>query len=278
MINNNFFKVMVAAVMALAVQMQAFAIDILAHRGASGEYPQSTWLAFYKALEQGSDVLEMDVVLSKDKHIIINHDKDLVRTVGIEDKIADLTLAELKQLDAGHEFTLDDGETYPFRGQGHTLMSLRELFDYFPNLRYNIEMKQDDGEIAEVLWSVISEYGYEDRVVVAAQSSHAMGHFRDASDGAVKTSATIAELVGASMAWATGWGWLYKPKFDVAQIPLSMTTKPYVRFFHKKGVTVDLWTVNEPKDIERSIDLGVDGIIGDYPDRIYSALEARGLR
>ena len=260
------------------VSAQALAIDILAHRGASGEYPQSTWLAFHMALEQGADVLEMDVHISKDKRIIVNHDEDLVRNVGIEDEIKDLTLEQIKQLDAGHEFTLDDGATYPFRGQGITLLSLRELFDYFPGLRYNIEMKANDKELAEELWNVISEYGYQDRVVVATQKSKAMKHFRKVSDGEVKTSATIAELIGASLAWSSGWGWAYKPKFDVAQLPYAITTKPYVRVFQKKGVTVDLWTVNKESHIERSIEMGVDGIIGDYPARIYQALEAAGDR
>lgn len=266
------------AALTTIVHTQAFAIDILAHRGASGEYPQSTWLAFHMALKQGADVLEMDVHISEDKRIIVNHDEDLVRNVGVDDEIKDLTLEEIKQLDAGHEFTLDDGATYPFRGQGLTLMSLRELFDYFPGLRYNIEMKANDKELAEVLWDVISEYGYEDQVVVATQKSKVMKHFRKVSDGEVKTSATIGELIGASLAWSSGWGWAYRPKFDVAQLPYAITTRPYVRFFQKKGVTVDLWTVNKQKHIERSIDMGVDGIIGDYPDRIYKALEVAGER
>lgn len=267
-----------AVFLTFLIQMQSYAVDIMAHRGASGEYPQSTWIAFHMGLKQGADVLELDIHLSKDNQIIINHDADLKKNVGIDDEIEDLTLAEIKQLDAGHEFTLDDGETYPFRGQGITLMSLNELFEYFPGERYNIEMKANDKQLAEKLWQVISDYGLEDRIVVATQKSKAMKHFRKVSDGQVKTSATITELVGASLAWASGWGWAYKPKFDVAQIPHSITTKPYVKFFHKKGVRVDLWTVNQPKHIERAIDLGVDGIIGDYPERIYDALVNRGER
>jgi len=271
-------RIAISAIFAALISAQSFAIEILAHRGASGEFPQSTALAFHMALEQGADVLELDVHLSEDNHIIINHDADLKKNVGISDKIKDLTLAEIKTLDAGHEFTLDDGQTYPFRDQGLVLLTLPELFQLYPFMKFNVEMKANDKDLAEALSKVIFDYQLQDKVVVASQHSKAMKHFRKISHGDIKTSATIGELIGASLAWSSGFGWAYKPKFDVAQLPYAITTKPYVRFFQKKGVTVDLWTVNKMKHIERSIDLGVDGIIGDYPDRIYQALENAGKR
>ncbi|WP_444904980.1 glycerophosphodiester phosphodiesterase [Microbulbifer sp. CnH-101-E] len=257
---------------------QAFSIDILAHRGASGEYPQSTRLAFDKALEQGADILELDVHLSKDYFVIINHDSDLKDNVGISEKIADLTLGEIKTLDAGHEFTLDNGNSYPFRGQGLTLLTLNELFERYPDGYFNIEIKPNDKTLSETLWQVIADYRMEQQVTVASQHSKAMKHFRELSGGQVRTSATIGELIEASLAWSTGFGWAFQPKFDVAQLPYSITTKPYVRFFQRKGVAVDLWTVNNEDHIERSISLGVDGIIGDYPGRIYRALVDAGER
>jgi glycerophosphoryl diester phosphodiesterase len=273
MIKRNLFRLAIISALTIAFQIQAYAIDVIAHRGASGEYPQGTWLAFHMALEQGADALELDVHLSKDNQIIINHDADLKKNVGISDKIQDLTLGDIKLLDAGHELTLDDGATFPFRGQGITLLTLNELFDYFPNEQFSIEIKANSKELSEQVWMVINEYGIQDQTVVASQHSKAMKHFRKISNGSIKTSATVAELVGASFAWGTGWGWAYKPKFDVAQIPFDITTKPYVKFFQKKGVRVDVWTVNEPNQIERAINMGVDGIIGDYPARIHEALQ-----
>ncbi|MFA0813420.1 glycerophosphodiester phosphodiesterase [Microbulbifer epialgicus] len=257
---------------------QVLAIEILAHRGASGEYPQGTALAFDKALEQGADILELDVHLSKDQYIIINHDADLKDNAGVSDKIEDLTLSEIKSLDAGYEFTLDGGNSYPFRNQGHTLLTLNELFELYPDGVFNVEIKPNDKALSEVLWQVIADYRMQQQVTVASQHKKAMNHFRDISQGEVRTSATIGELIEASLAWSSGFGWAYKPKFDVAQLPYSITTRPYVRFFQKKGVSVDLWTVNDMDDIERSISLEVDGIIGDYPARIYQALVDAGER
>ncbi len=278
MIKNVFVNCLFSAALLLAFMYQVQATEILAHRGASGMYPQGTWLAFQKALEQGADQLELDVHLSKDQYIIINHDADLEANVGIADKIKDLTLAQLKELDAGHEFSKDDGASYPFRGLGLSLLTLNEFIDYFPNEKMNIEIKANDKILSEKLWSLILEREIQDNVVVASQHTKAMNHFRDISDGDVKTSATIAELVVASVAWSTGFSWAYKPKFEVAQIPYAIITKPYIKFFHKKGVRADVWTVNDVDDIERALDLGVDSIIGDYPDRIYQALVNIGER
>ncbi|WP_226647175.1 glycerophosphodiester phosphodiesterase [Microbulbifer variabilis] len=275
---KKFIEFIVYLFLGLGFCSQAFSIEILAHRGASGEYPQSTVLAFDKALEQGADILELDVHLSKDHYVIINHDADLRDNVGVPDKINDLTLGEIKALDAGHEFTLDKGNSYPFRNQGLTLLTLNELFERYPESVFNVEIKPNDKTLSEVLWQIIADYRMEQRVTVASQHSKAMKHFREISRGEVRTSATIGELVEASFAWSSGFGWAFKPQFDAAQLPYSITTKPYVRFFQKKGVTVDLWTVNDADHIERSISLGVDGIIGDYPDRIYQALVDAGER
>lgn len=271
-------KTLLCIVFTLGLHVEVLAVDILAHRGASGEYPQGTQLAFDKALEQGADVLEFDVHLSKDQYVIINHDADLKDNVGISDKIEDLTLAQIKALDAGHQFTLDNGNSFPFRGQGLVLLSLHELFEYYPNARFNIEIKPNDRALAEKLWQVIQTYQMQAQVVVASQHNKAMKRFREVSQGEVKTSATIAELIEASLAWSSGFGWAYKPEFDAAQLPFSTTTKPYVRFFQNKGVKVDLWTVNKVSDIERCLYLEVDGIIGDYPARIYQVLADAGER
>jgi glycerophosphoryl diester phosphodiesterase len=278
MIKNILTSSFFFSVLFLVFQYQVHATEILAHRGASGDYPQGTWLAFQKALEQGSDQLELDVHLSKDAHIIINHDADLEANVGIDDKIKELTLAQLKTLDAGHEFSKDGGASYPYRGLGISLLTLDELFDYFPHEKFNIEIKANDEDLSESLWNAIEARNLQGSVVVASQHTKAMNHFREVSDGEVKTSATIAELVLASVAWSSGFGWAYKPKFEVAQIPYAIITKPYIKFFHKKGVRADVWTVNDMDDIERALDLGVDSIIGDYPDRIYQALVNIGER
>ncbi len=252
--------------------------EILAHRGASGMYPQSTWLAFDQALQQGADVLEMDVHLSKDDVVIVNHDEDFTKTTGSNELVKNLTLAEIKMMDAGYKFSPDGGATFPFRGMGLEVLTLEEVLTYFPNENINVEMKANSRLLAEKLWALIRDAGAESRSAVASQHTKAMNQFREVSNGKVKTSATIAELTAASIAWSTGFGWAYKPKFQLAQIPYAIVTKPYLDFFRKKGVKSHVWTVNDADKIERVFELGADGVIGDYPDRIYQALVERGER
>lgn len=241
-------------------------------------YPQSTWLAFEKAVEQGADVLEMDVHLSKDNVIIVNHDADFTQTTGNSSDVEDLTLDEIKQLDAGHGFTLDGGATYPYRGIGLEVLTLSEVMEYFPNGNINIEMKANKEALAEALWALIQEKGFLEQAVVASQHTRAMNRFRELANGQVRTSATIGELTAASVAWGTGFGWAYTPEFQLAQIPYAIVTKPYLDWFRSKGVRTHVWTVNDPDDIKRAFDLGADGVIGDYPDRIYDDLVQRGER
>ncbi|MCP4137066.1 MAG: glycerophosphodiester phosphodiesterase [bacterium] len=264
----------------------AYAIDsfdcpcpqILAHRGASGDYPQSTELAFQKSLDMGSDSFELDVHLSEDGYLIVNHDADFSETAGVSDDIEDLTLAEIKELDAGYMFTKDGGDSYPYRGIGLEVLTLSELITLFPGIRLNVEMKRNDDDLAEALWEVIQNYNLQGSIVVASQHTGAMNHFRDISDGDVYTSATIAEITAASFAYGFGLGWTLKPKYDAIQMPYELATSGFVGLFQGKGVQVHVWTVNDVSKIQRSLDLGVDGVIGDYPDRIYAEMEARGYR
>ncbi|MCP4106224.1 MAG: glycerophosphodiester phosphodiesterase [Desulfobacteraceae bacterium] len=251
--------------------------QVIAHRGASGDYPQSTELAFQRAMEMGSDVLELDIHLSNDGYLIINHDSDFSSTVGNSGQIEDMTLAQIKQLDAGYLFTKDDGDTYPYRGTGLEFLTLTEMTDLFPGVRLEVEMKANDDDLAEALWEVIQTFHLQGSIVVVSQHTGVINHFRDIADD-VYTGATIAEQVAASFAYGLGFGWTYRPKYDVIQMPYEVISRGFVEFFKDKGVFVHVWTVNDVSDIRRSLDLGVEGVIGDYPDRIYSVLEERGDR
>ena len=157
-------------------------------------------------------------------------------------------------------------------------MTLEEVMEMFPDTPLNIEMKANTESLADAIWTLIETYGRPNTTAIASQHTKAMNRFRENSNGEVKTSATIAELTAASIAWSTGFGWAYNPKFDLAQIPYAIITKPYLDWFRKKGVVSHVWTVNDNDDIKRAFDLGADGVIGDYPDRIYQDLVDRGER
>jgi glycerophosphoryl diester phosphodiesterase len=104
---------------------------IMAHRGDSAAVPENSMLSLRGAIEIGVDLLETDLQLTKDREFVLFHDDDLVRTTGQKGRIRDYTLEELLNIDVGHTFTLDEGETFPFREKGLRLLTLRDAFAEF---------------------------------------------------------------------------------------------------------------------------------------------------
>ncbi|MCP3941400.1 MAG: glycerophosphodiester phosphodiesterase [Desulfobacteraceae bacterium] len=251
--------------------------QILAHRGDSGNYPESTEPAFTSALEKGTDILELDVHLSFDDEIIVSHDADTSVVTGDTRKIEDMTLEQIKELDAGYTFTLDE-QTYPYRGIGLKILTLQEIIDYYPDVRISIELKDNSKLLAQKTWELIQLNKIEDIVLVASQHTKAMNEYRSLSNHATLTGGTIEEISRASIAWAFGFGWTINPEYDVVHLPAKIITQPFVNFFQSRGITVHPWTVNQTSKMHSLLDDEVDGIIGDYPERIYQVYEERGLR
>ena len=105
---------------------------LFAHRGASGEAPENTMPAFQRAAALGIVYMELDVHLTHDGHVVVFHDDTLERTTNGHGQVKDHTLAELQQLDAGYNFSPDDGRTFPFRGQGRHSISTDRSPPQFP--------------------------------------------------------------------------------------------------------------------------------------------------
>ena len=253
---------------------------IMAHRGASGIAPENTIIAFRKALEAGSDVLELDVHATKDGEIVVIHDETVDRTTDGTGAVKDFTLEELKRLDAGYRFTPDEGKTYPYRGQGITIPTLKEVFAEFPDARINIEIKQPEPPIESSLLALIDEMGMRDKVLVASFHDEVMQRFRKLADD-IATSAAEGELREFMVYLTLKAVPFYTPKADAFQVPeyygeRHVVTKDFIEAAHSKNVKVHVWTVNEEGDMRRLLELGVDGIITDYPDRLVEVM--RGVR
>src|SRR5262245_34337183 len=112
---------------------------LFGHRGAAGVAPENTMVSFRRALDDGVDVLELDVHASADGEILIMHDPTLERTTDGDGDVRARPWAELRRLDAGHRFTPDGGRTHPFRGQGITIPRLVDLITECPDVPLNIE-------------------------------------------------------------------------------------------------------------------------------------------
>ena len=147
---------------------------VIAHQGGDGVWPGDTMYAFEKAVAIGADVLEMDAHITRDNEIVLMHDETVDGTTDGTGLIEDLTLSELKQLDAAYTWSNDAGKTYPYRGQGIQVPSLEEVFQKFPQMRYVIEIKLTENPIDEPLCDLIRQYQMQDKVMIASFHDEAM--------------------------------------------------------------------------------------------------------
>ena len=249
---------------------------VMAHQGGDGLWPSNTLYAFERAVGLGVDVLEMDVHSTADGVLVVIHDDTVDRTTDGSGAVHDLTLAELKALDAGYDWTPDDGQTHPYRGQGITIPALEELFVAFPGMPMNIEIKQAEPSIAAPLCQLIHEYGKANEVLVVSFHEQATKEFRDVCPEVVTGTGQneVITLFALSKVFLEG---AYSPAAEAVQVPeyrsgLHVITQRFVDAAHHRGLQVHAWTINDEADMRRLIDLGVDGLITDYPDRLVRVL------
>lgn len=250
---------------------------VMAHRGGRHLWPENTLYAFERAWELGVDVLEMDVHSSRDGVLVVMHDGEVDRTTDGAGRIQDFTLAELQELDAGYHWTAaDDGATWPFRGEGITAPTLEEVFVALPEAPMNIEIKQAEPSIVIPLCQMIREYGMTDRVLIASFHQETIQEFRRACPEVASTAGEdeVRLLYVLSSAYLAG---VYRPPAEAVQAPeyfgdMHVVTAPFVKAAHGRNMKVHVWTVNDEEDMQRMLDLGVDGIITDYPDRLLALL------
>ena len=255
---------------------------VIAHRGGAGLWPENTLHAFEHAAALGVDVIETDVRATADGELVLFHDDALNRTTDGAGRVSALTLAELKRLDAAYRWSPDGGRSFPLRGRGLTVPTLREVFAALPSMRFNIEPKQAEPSLAAPLCRLIRERGMAARVMVAAFRSVAMEQFRRECPE-VATSASTAEVAGFLALQRAGVAGSYGPAMQALQVPeragaLRVLDADFVAAAHARHLRVHAWTVNTEDDMRRLVALGVDGIMTDHPDRLLKVLGRPEMR
>ena len=248
---------------------------VIAHRGGRGLAPENTLAAFARSAALGVDVLEMDLRQSSDGALIVLHDRRVDRTTNGQGAADSLSLAQLKQLDAGYHFS-PDGQTFPWRGQGVAIPTLDEVFTAFPNMRFLIEIKDDSDALVSDFCRTIRRFELNDRVIAASFRSGPLESLRQTCPE-VATSASSS--VGMSFVFLH---WLrldaaYHPTSQAFQCPprfgkIDLIDRRFIARAHAHNIQVHVWTINDPDAMQRYLDLGVDGLITDYPDRLLSIL------
>jgi glycerophosphoryl diester phosphodiesterase len=243
---------------------------VTAHRGFSGQYPENTLAAFRGAIEAGSDRIELDVHLTRDGQVVVIHDDTLERTAAGQGNVADRTLAELRQLDAGAWFAP--------RFAGERIPTLAEVLDLCRGRIFvNIELKKGKAlpytleELADRTLAVVEQAGMEGQVLFSSFAPAALERVR-----AVAPRLPLALIVDKP--WdrpeEPGRGALY----GALNCKTTVLNAENVRRARAAGIEIHVWTVNAPEAMERFIALGVDGIITNHPDRLIEILKRRSAR
>lgn len=240
-----------------------------AHRGFSGMYPENTLLAFEMACHvEGCDGIELDVHLSKDGEVVIIHDETLERTcVDGKGWVKDHTLEELRRYDA----------SYRWAGQceRQRIPTLREYFDLVRqrDIVTNIELKTGVLEypgIEERTLEIIRAYGMEEKVIISSFNHHSVLRFkRLAPEIECGLLSDVWMIDAGAYVQRAGVG-CYHPIFN------NMTDE-HVADLRAHGIKINVWTVDEEEDVREMWRVGVDAIIGNFPDRaakVIAALEA----
>ena len=305
-----------AAILLCAAAMGAHAFDLQGHRGARGLLPENTLESFQRALEIGVTTLELDIAITADGVPVVHHDQALNPNItrdaegkwleGPGPLIKSLTLAQLQTYDVGR---IKPGSPYArdFARQegrdGVRVPTLAALFQRVKELgatdvHFAIETKIDPRHPAnsldpeafvQAVLAVIREHGMSQRSRILSFDWRSLQAVQKLAPGMPTVYITIQNPRSNTLydgSWTAGYmlgehgtapkmvkaagGTVWSPNFNDL-------TSGLIRDAKDAGIQVMPWTVNEPRDIDRVLGMGVDGIITDYPDRVREAMQRRGM-
>lgn len=244
---------------------------VCGHRGASGHAPENTLAAFRLARELGATWIEFDVQLSADGLPIVLHDDTLERTTNLGQPLrpAQLTLAELKKLDAGSWFGP--------RFAGEKIPTLDEvLAEFGSSLGLNIELKsklgfETDNGLERKVAEVVRKHNLQDKVLISSFDPFRLIALYQ-SDPDLRLGALYTDRSKDYTPAFDPFTLAYTFKAVALHPPFGLVNETLLNRAHNENLQVNTWTVNEVSDMQRLIGLGVDMIITNYPDRLVGLL------
>lgn len=230
---------------------------IFAHRGASAHAPENTLAAFELALAQNADAIELDVKLSADGYAVVIHDQTVDRTTNGHGRVKDLSLAQLKALDAGSFFS------EKFRGE--KIPTLEEVFEAVGRRTFiNVELTNyntpRDG-LVETVCTLVKKLGLQERVLFSSFFASNLSKARTLLPEVPRGLLALNGLLGA---WARSFGFAFG-RYQALHPFLKDVTPQQVQRVHRLNRRIHVWTVNAAEDMRRLFSWGVDGIFTDDP-------------
>ena len=237
---------------------------VCAHRGRSGVYPENTMVAYEAAIDVGADFMELDVRQTAGGEIVCIHDASVDRTTDGEGMVEEMTLAEVQALDAGS--WIDDD----FAGERIPL--LRDVLEQIaPRLVVDIEIKQREiaGQVVEIVRQTdavrrvtVVSFDLDDlRTAKAAERAVACGLITSGPDE--DEGQTERDLIASALDCGANF----------ISCSHRSVTPTLVRECHLMGLALMAWTMDEPEDIRRMMEMQVDGLVSNHPERVLQMLE-----
>jgi glycerophosphoryl diester phosphodiesterase len=238
---------------------------IFGHRGLALDAPENTPLAFEAALKAGASHIETDVHASLDGVAVISHDPDLSRLLGRAVRVDELTMAELALIDLG---------------KGQSFVSLADGLRLFPGVRFNIDIKTESAE-RPAAESILAA-GAVSRVLITSFDEGRRSRTVSALPG-VASSASASRILLAVVGAKLGIRAIVRHALrglNAVQVPersglIHVVTPRVIRAVHAAGLEFHVWTINDPDDMKRLLDLGVDGLVTDRCDLARAIVDSR---
>jgi glycerophosphoryl diester phosphodiesterase len=277
----------------------------IAHQGGEIEAPSDTLYAFKTAKRKGADMIETDVHLTADGRVVVLHDETVDRTTNGSGSVEQMTLAEIKRLDAAYWFIEGEGTVHDpsrpasdftwrgvatgdrrppkrFEANDFTIPTLDELLAAFPDTLLNVELKPTvamTGRLELAVANLLRAHGRSDDVIVASFNDQSVEIFK-AIAPEIHTAVPTAQVAAF---WASSQGELPgspNPQHVALQVPetfegLTVVTPDFISDAHANDLAVHVWTINEAADMQRLLDWGADGIMTDRPTLLEQVLKER---
>lgn len=233
------------------------ALKKIAHRGASGAFPENTRLALSKAIAAGADMIEIDCQLSQDGHVVIFHDEKLRRTTAARGALRERTLAQLKQLDIGK-----------WRGKafkGERILTLEEALETVAGdadlcLEFKSFGAAAPGLELKALF-ILSHYDYLERTILSSFDYRCLARLRE-----LAPEATLGVIYGAEVD-ADPFAAAEQLSARSMHVQKELASRDLLRRAWDQGLDIYVWTVNDLREMEAFAGLGVQGLISDYPEK-----------
>jgi glycerophosphoryl diester phosphodiesterase len=246
---------------------------VIAHAGGEGLGPENTLLAMRRSMAAGADILDVDVWMSSDGVVVARHDRDLSTTTDGDGNIDEHTFAELRQLDAAARWVgepIDEPVQIP---------SLEEILDEFTAVTVSIEIKQTTPSMAVALCDVLARTASIERIYLSANDDSAVYAAQAQCPEATLITTTYRDLDERRAAEAAGEPWCSVSPIGQPPWAEGRFTTERVDASHARGAAIYTWTVDDPDELRRLAEAGVDGVYTRRPDiarQVFDEFAARG--